>query len=627
MKFKLRDYQSKAVEQILTNNVHNEFVISNPTGTGKMMIFIELMNGYERQGHKCLYLTGFGVLINDLKNRFGKPINVLKGANNEIHNESLIYISTYQTMQNRLDQVDLKNCILLLDESKAFDGKMYNKIINDIKPSKIIHSSATPYDSRGIFLYKDAINVKTISIKEAEDKNYRVPLKTYVPIFTNGLNLKDIDKVGTEYNQEQLSQVMTQDWYIKEFKKWINSIGIKDRTTLVVTTSIDQTELTYKQIDGIDYLDIIKKKNDLLSAEEDHKIDISNKIIKARVHSKRNEKENRAILDAFYDGKIDIVVSASKLTTGYDNPRVDTFVALRPTLQRNLFIQMISRAIRPFEGKKHADFFDLGNLTMNHGLYIWEDDFQPDTNKIKAKKVLENLSVQEIREFVIEDGEEISAKTLCAFREKIRMQNLEKASVAELYKIFISDKDFFRMFEAGARLYSHIWGLKKSTSNWVYEKYVEIHNQINNQDLFKKAIQRRMKKIIFLENTKIFTLFTTLYNIDKSLLKHFSNLNEIDISISNRYRELYKKQNANEKDFIYNEILKEIKNEKRDNILSTLIKIYIYLETKNIKKLKFAGLYYFTDWVLGSDSPYQLHLIELAPDNDFLDLNESEILF
>jgi hypothetical protein len=288
---------------------------------------------------------------------------------------------------------------------------------------------------------------------------------------------------------------------------------------------------------------------------------------------------------------------------------------------------MISRAIRPFEGKDYADFFDLGNLTMNHGLYIWEDDFQPDTNRVKAKKALENLSVQEIREFVSEEGEEINAKTLFAFREKLKTQNLEKASVSELYKIFNSDKDFFRMFEAGARLYTHIWGLKRSTYDWVYEKYVRIYNQVNDQDLFRKAIQRRMKKIIFLDDIEFFTLFLFLYDTDKNLLKYFSNLNEIDPNISNRYRELYKKQNTNEKDFIYDEILKEARNERRDIVLSTLIKIYIFLTTKNIKKPKFAGLYYFTDWLLGSDSPYRLYLIETLPDNDFLDLDESEIDF
>jgi hypothetical protein len=277
--------------------------------------------------------------------------------------------------------------------------------------------------------------------------------------------------------------------------------------------------------------------------------------------------------------------------------------------------------------KEYADFFDLGNLTMNHGLYIWEDEFQPNTNRAIAKKALENLSVQEIREFISEEGEEINAKTLFAFREKIKTQDLEKASVADLYKIFVSDKDFFRMFEAGSRLYNHIWGLKKSTYNWVYEKYVKIHSQVNDQDLFRKAIQRRMKKIIFLEDIGILALFLFLYDTDKNLLKYFSNLNEINADVSNAYRELYKKQNASEKDFIYDEILKEVRGKKRDFILSTLIKIYIFLETKNVKKPKFAGLYYFTDWLLGSESPYQLYLIETLPVDDFLDLDSEEIPF
>jgi superfamily II DNA or RNA helicase len=348
-KFELRNYQEDVVNRILSDADHKEFVISNPTGTGKMMIFIELMNNFEKMGYKTLYLTGFGVLIKDLKERFGKPINVLKGTENEINKDSLIYISTYQTMQNRLSQVDLEGCILLLDETKAYEGKMYNTIIENIKPSKIIHSSATPYDSRGVTLYPNAVDIKTITIEEAEKNGYRVPLKTFVPQFTNGLDLSEVDKVGNEYNQDQLGQLMTQDWYVSEFRNWINRLDLENRTTLIITTTINQTELIYEQIEGIDYLDMKKSKSDLFEVKEDHDLEEKNKkIIKARVHSKMSDKDNKDILDAFYEGKIHVVVSASKLTTGYDNPRIDTLIALRPTLQRNLFNQMISRAIRPF---------------------------------------------------------------------------------------------------------------------------------------------------------------------------------------------------------------------------------------------------------------------------------------
>jgi superfamily II DNA or RNA helicase len=618
---KLREYQEKAVEEIINDSVNKEFVIANPTGTGKSLMFVELMNRYEKLGYKSLYLTGYGVLIDDIKNRFGKPINVLKGTQNEINKDSLIWISTYQTMQNRLNNVDLKNCILLLDETKAYDGKMYNKIIEYIQPNIVIHSSATPYNQKGQLLYPKAKIVKTITIKEAEDKGYRVPLKTYVPSFTNGLNLEDVSKVGNEYNQEELEQIMTQDWFMKKFKKWINNLDLKNRSTLIITTNIKSTELTYEQIEGIDYLDI-KENKDLFDVKEDHNID--SKVIKARVHSKMNDKDNKLILDAFGEGKIDIVVSASKLTTGYDNPRIDTIIALRPTLIRSLFMQFISRAIRPFKNKIYSDFFDLGNLTMNHGLYSWEDNFDYSKDISNIKKTLEKMKIEDLNEIYTEDGNrEIDPKILYAYRANIENIKLQNAKISELYKVLISSRSLFKQYEAFWRLYSLIHGsIPQSTYDWIYEKLYDYNMRVSDPNYFKSIIKNRMINILFnkKQTNHIEWLF---HNFHKYNMLHiFFLTGKTDNKILEKYKNKF--QNSKEKNkikFIEKEILYNLKN-RNENDLKLLVLLYNSVNKKRIKNYKvpkFASLYYFLDWIFSQESYFDLYLKEPIKDDDLDD--------
>jgi len=258
MSINIRDYQQKVIDEIL-NSDSNEFIISNPTGTGKGIIFVELMKEYEKKGVRTLYITAYGVMIEDIPKRFDKDINIIKSGSDKT-TDSLCYVATMQTLQNRLEKHnELKNCVILMDEQKAYEQKMYKKIIDFIKPQRIIHSTATPYNSKGVILYPDAKNIKTITIKEAEERGYRVPLKTYVPSFTNELNFDEIEKSGADYNQEQVGQLMSEKWFLNDFKKWINSLDLKNRATLIICTTIEQVEMIYKLIKATEAQ--IKKKN------------------------------------------------------------------------------------------------------------------------------------------------------------------------------------------------------------------------------------------------------------------------------------------------------------------------------------------------------------------------------
>lgn len=62
-------------------------------------------------------------------------------------------------------------------------------------------------------------------------------------------------------------------------------------------------------------------------------------------------KNRERILQEFKEGKIKVLLNVGVLTTGYDNPSLDTVVIGRPTMSLALYYQIVGRAIRPQQGK------------------------------------------------------------------------------------------------------------------------------------------------------------------------------------------------------------------------------------------------------------------------------------
>jgi len=72
-------------------------------------------------------------------------------------------------------------------------------------------------------------------------------------------------------------------------------------------------------------------------------------------------------LDRFKRRELKIIVSVGVITTGFDAPCIDALICLRPTLSPGLWVQMIGRAMRPYEGKEDALVLDFTNNTHVHG--------------------------------------------------------------------------------------------------------------------------------------------------------------------------------------------------------------------------------------------------------------------
>jgi superfamily II DNA or RNA helicase len=96
-----------------------------------------------------------------------------------------------------------------------------------------------------------------------------------------------------------------------------------------------------------------------------------------------SDKDRKDVLHWFKHTKDAILTSVGILTTGFDEPTVETIILNRATRSLTLYHQMIGRGSRRLPNKSQFKLIDLGNNVRRFGLwqdYInWQDAFRfPD---------------------------------------------------------------------------------------------------------------------------------------------------------------------------------------------------------------------------------------------------------
>jgi DNA repair protein RadD len=102
----------------------------------------------------------------------------------------------------------------------------------------------------------------------------------------------------------------------------------------------------------------------------------------AFVHSKMPEKDRDDIIAAWKAGEIDTLTNNGICTTGVNHPPLDHIIMLRPTSSVVLWIQMIGRGTRPFDGKVDCLVTDHAGNTRRLGTID-----EPHIPKIKGDKI------------------------------------------------------------------------------------------------------------------------------------------------------------------------------------------------------------------------------------------------
>lgn len=345
-----------AIFQRLDNAPHNHHLLYQlPTGGGKTVIFSEIVRRYLSKHDKKVVvlthrielckqtskmLTGF-----DVKNK------IINSKVKELpdQNDYSCFVAMVETLKNRIndEKLHLDNIGLVIIDEAHYNS--FRKLLNSFKNAFILGVTATPLSSN-IKLpmnqnYHELIVGDTIAsliekgfLAEATTYSYDVGL-TSLKVGING-------DYTVKSSDDLYSNMVMQEKLLHAYSE--KSLGKK---TLIFNNGINTSLYVYDTFREAGYA--IRHLDNTTSAED-----------------------RKEILHWFKKTPDAILTSVGILTTGFDEPTVESIILNRATKSLTLYFQMIGRGSRKLPGKDKFTVIDLGNNAARFGLWNAPVDWQ-----------------------------------------------------------------------------------------------------------------------------------------------------------------------------------------------------------------------------------------------------------
>lgn len=452
---KLYPFQANTVESILKEIRDNgkgfNLLYQLPTGGGKTVIFSQIAKEYISEfKEKVLILTHrieLSIQTSKQLNAIDVKNKVINSEVKEIENQDdyNCFIAMVETLNNRLndDSQFLKNIGLVIVDEAHYNS--FRKIFQFYDNINILGVTATPLSSNKALPLNDNYDKLLVgeSISSLIEKQYLADADTY----TYDVNLHGL-KIGSNGDfTVSSSDVVYGNYFMQEKLLFAYEEVAVGEKTLIFNSGIDtsiRVEETFKKRGfAIRHLD-----------------------------STFSDKDRKEVLKWFKETPNAILTSVGILTTGFDEPTVQTIILNRATRSLTLYHQMIGRGSRKIPNKDRFKVIDLGNNVRRFGLwqdYInWDDAFRfPDRFLESRLSEVEDLQFEAAFEFPRDMEETIDLEKLKSFNIKEVYYDFidkgEKGKVAvdlsldnHFEVIKNASEDYFHGLEIMQSLESHI---------------------------------------------------------------------------------------------------------------------------------------------------------------------------
>jgi superfamily II DNA or RNA helicase len=355
----LYDYQTRDINAIF-NKMEN--VASNyhllyqlPTGGGKTVIFSEIVRRYLEFYNKKVVVLTHRIELCKQTSKMLKGFDVKnKIINSKVkelpdQNEYSCFVAMVETLKNRLndDKLQIDNVGLVIIDEAHYNS--FRKLLSSFKNSFILGVTATPLSSNiKLPMYE---NYKELivgdPIKRLIENGFLAKAVTYS--FDVGLSSLKVGINGdytVKSSDELYSQMDMQNKLLHAYEE--KSKGTK---TLIFNNGINTSLYVYETFKAAGYT--IKHLDNTTAPEE-----------------------RKDILQWFKKTPDAILTSVGILTTGFDEPTVESIIINRATKSLTLYFQMIGRGSRKLPHKNEFTIIDLGNNAARFGLWSEPVDWQ-----------------------------------------------------------------------------------------------------------------------------------------------------------------------------------------------------------------------------------------------------------
>ena len=369
---KLYDYQHGAIDKIFEriNDNPNEYnlLYQLPTGGGKTVIFSEIARRYiQKNHHKVLILTHRIELSKQTSNmltEFGVNNKVIDSTVKEVTNEEKYscFVAMVETLNNRIkeEKADLEDIGLVIVDEAHYNS--FRKLFKHFEKCFILGVTATPLSSNINLpmheIYKDLIVGEKIT--SLIEKGFLAQANTY----SYNVNLSTL-KIGAngDYTVKSSEELYTKNEMQSKLIGAYEATS-KGKKTLIFNNGIHTSRHVYEVFKRAGY--------------------------KVNYIDNTNTKEERKQVLAWFKNTPDaILTSVGILTTGFDEPTIESIIINRATKSMALYFQMIGRGSRVIDDKKEFSVVDLGNNMSRFGL--WTDDVDWQLIFKNPSYFLENL--------------------------------------------------------------------------------------------------------------------------------------------------------------------------------------------------------------------------------------------
>ncbi|MEM9866324.1 MAG: DEAD/DEAH box helicase family protein [Bacteroidota bacterium] len=441
----LYNYQNEDLTKIF-KQIHelpegSNILYQLPTGGGKTVVFSEIARRYIKDtGKKVIVLTHrieLSSQTSNMLNGFGVSNKIINSEVKELYDQDdyMCFVAMVETLNNRLqeEKVQINNIGLVIIDEAHYNS--FRKLFKYFEKATILGVTATPLSSNIKLPMKDHYKHLIVgeSIQSLINKNYLAKANLY----NYDVSLKTL-KIGIngDYTVKSSDEFYSNQSMLGKLVAAYEELA-KGTKTLIFNNGINTSLYVYETFKKAGY-------------------DIRH------LDNKNSATERREILDWFSETPNAILTSVSILTTGFDEPTVESIILNRATRSLTLYFQMIGRGSRILPNKNAFNVVDLGNNIARFGPWDspvdWQEIFHfPDfyLENIKNDDEIE-------REFIYEMPEALKAKFS-------KSENIHFDIKEEYKKVFAQ-------------------GLK---SKLVLERSIEQHAQIcveNSEDVFDARI-------------------------------------------------------------------------------------------------------------------------------------------
>ncbi|MBF6607870.1 MAG: DEAD/DEAH box helicase [Flavobacterium sp.] len=326
-----------------------------PTGGGKTVIFSEIVRRYLSRHNKKVVVLTHRIELCKQTSKMLKGFDVKnKIINSKVkelpdQNDYSCFVAMVETLKNRIndEKLHLDNIGLVIIDEAHYNS--FRKLLSSFPNAFILGVTATPLSSNIKLPMNENYDELIVgdTIQSLIDKGFLAKATTYS--YDVGLSSLKVGINGdytVKSSDDLYSNMVMQEKLLHAYTE--KSLGKK---TLIFNNGINTSLYVYETFREAGFP--IRHLDNTSSTEE-----------------------RKEILSWFKKTPDAILTSVGILTTGFDEPTVESIILNRATKSLTLYFQMIGRGSRKLQNKSSFTVIDLGNNAARFGLWSEPVDWQ-----------------------------------------------------------------------------------------------------------------------------------------------------------------------------------------------------------------------------------------------------------